>query len=83
VSARREELDKLLGLRLTEAAAPAAAVDLPEDLKPLLAARAEARRNKDWARSDAIRDRFRAAGFTLKDNPDGTVGWSPAKPRGT
>src|SRR5690606_27904847 len=64
--------DTLLGLQLTVPAAAAAPVELPEDLRPLLAARAEARRNKDWARSDEIRDRFRAAGFVLKDNPDGT-----------
>jgi cysteinyl-tRNA synthetase len=68
--------DRLLGLRLTESPEPEAAVELPEELKPLLAERAEARRDKDWVRSDAIRDRFRAAGFVLKDNPDGTVGWT-------
>jgi cysteinyl-tRNA synthetase len=68
--------DRLLGLGLTALEAPVAAAELPEELVPLLAERAEARRNKDWARSDAIRDRFKAAGFVLKDNPDGTVGWS-------
>lgn len=68
--------DKLLGLKLTEAEAVAPAEELSAELVPLLAERAEARKNKDWARSDAIRDRFREAGLVLKDNPDGTVGWS-------
>jgi cysteinyl-tRNA synthetase len=68
--------DKLLGLKLTEAGATSPAADLPAELVPLLAERAEARRNKNWARGDAIRDQFRAAGFVLKDNPDGSVGWT-------
>jgi cysteinyl-tRNA synthetase len=68
--------DKLLGLNLTVAEAPAAAVELPEELRPLLAERAAARAAKDWARSDLIRDQFKAAGFVIKDNKDGTVSWS-------
>jgi cysteinyl-tRNA synthetase len=67
--------DKILGLRLTEVQDAAPAAELPEDLAPLLAERATARAAKDWARSDAIRDAFKARGFVLKDNPDGTVGW--------
>jgi cysteinyl-tRNA synthetase len=41
----------------------------------LLAERLEARNNKDFARSDEIRDRFKAAGITLEDGPSGT-NWS-------
>ena len=69
------EWDRLLGLQLTEAANKPEAAVLPDDLKPLIAERAEARKSKNWARSDAIRDQFRARGFVLKDNPDGTVNW--------
>ncbi len=69
------EWDKLLGLRLTEEAEKSETAALPDDLFPLLAERAEARKRKDWARSDALRDQFRARGFILKDNPDGSVGW--------
>lgn len=68
--------DKLLGLQLTVAAEAAPSAALPADLEPLLAERAEARKNKDWARSDEIRDAFKAAGFALKDNPDGTAEWT-------
>ena len=66
------EWDRLLGLGLTEAET-SEAVELPDDLKSLLTERAEARKNKDWKRSDAIRDQFRDRGFVLKDNPDGSV----------
>ena len=41
----------------------------------LLAERLEARNSKDFARSDAIRDRFKAAGITLEDGASGT-NWS-------
>ncbi|MEN9752737.1 MAG: hypothetical protein RL670_428, partial [Actinomycetota bacterium] len=37
--------------------------------------RLEARANKDFARSDAIRDQLKSAGITLEDGPDGT-NWS-------
>jgi cysteinyl-tRNA synthetase len=68
--------DRVLGLRLTESPAIEPAAVLPAELVPLLAERAEARKAKDWARSDAIRDAFKAMGFALKDNPDGSVGWT-------
>jgi cysteinyl-tRNA synthetase len=68
------ECDKLLGLRLTEPEPVVAAV-LPSDLLALLPERAQARKSKDWARSDAIRDQFKARGFVLKDNPDGSTAW--------
>jgi cysteinyl-tRNA synthetase len=40
-----------------------------------LAARAEARANKDWAASDAIRDTLKEAGVVVEDGPDGAT-WS-------
>ncbi|MBT2513346.1 cysteine--tRNA ligase [Arthrobacter sp. ISL-30] len=40
-----------------------------------LAERAEARANKDWAASDAIRDSLAAAGIMVEDGPDG-ASWS-------
>ncbi len=71
------EFDKLLGLKLTEAEKIQTA-ELPADLAALLPERAEARKRKDWPRSDTIRDQFKAQGFVLKDNPDGSVGWEKA-----
>ena len=40
-----------------------------------LAARAQARANKDWAASDAIRDTLAAAGVVVEDGADG-ASWS-------
>ena len=39
----------------------------------LITLRAAARKNKDYATSDAIRDQLAAAGVILEDRPDGTV----------
>ena len=41
----------------------------------LLAARQQARADKDWAQADAIRDRLASAGVQIEDRPTGPV-WS-------
>ena len=41
------------------------------ELQALIDKRAEARKNKDWATADAIRDQLAAMGITLKDTPQG------------
>jgi cysteinyl-tRNA synthetase len=41
----------------------------------LIAARNAARKNKDFAESDRIRDALAAKGIILKDRPDGTTEW--------
>lgn len=69
------EFDKLLGLRLMEVE-KTEAVPLPTDLLSLLPERVEARRQKDWKRSDEIRNLFKDRGFVLKDNPDGSASWA-------
>ncbi|WP_110588241.1 cysteine--tRNA ligase [Microbacterium suaedae] len=44
-------------------------------VRSLIAQRADARAEKDWATADRIRDLFADAGVALEDTPDGTV-WS-------
>ena len=44
---------------------------LPEDIQKLVQERAEARKNKDWKRSDELRDQIRAAGYILEDTREG------------
>ena len=41
----------------------------------LLQLRAQAKKNKDWATSDQIRDSLAALGFSIKDTKDGAE-WS-------
>lgn len=43
-----------------------------EDIEKLLAERSAARKAKDFARSDAIRDELAARGITIEDTPQGT-----------
>jgi len=44
-----------------------------EEIEDLIAQRKEARANKDYARSDAIRDQLKEAGVEIKDSPEGTT----------
>lgn len=44
---------------------------LPEEVERLLGERSEARRQKDWAASDALREQIRALGYEIKDTPEG------------
>lgn len=49
---------------------------LSEDaIEALIVERMDARKNKDFQRSDAIRDQLAAAGVRLLDRGDGTTGW--------
>ena len=45
--------------------------ELPEEIATLVRERAEARKNKDWARSDELRNRIVSAGYILEDTKQG------------
>ncbi len=47
--------------------------ELTPELVALLNERADARRQKDWARADQIRDLLTEKGFIVKDTPSGSV----------
>jgi cysteinyl-tRNA synthetase len=51
---------------------------LDSEIETLIAEREDARKRKDFARSDEIRDRLKDMGITLEDTPQG-VKWSKAK----
>jgi cysteinyl-tRNA synthetase len=53
----------------------AAALELTVEQKDLVEARWRARKDRNWAESDRIRDKLAALGVTLKDNKDGTTSW--------
>ncbi len=46
---------------------------IPEKITKLVEERQEARKSKDFARSDAIRDELKAEGWIVEDSPDGPV----------
>ena len=49
----------------------AAAAEIPAEIQTLLDKRAEARKARDWAESDRLRDEIAAAGWIVKDSRDG------------
>ena len=61
-------MDEVLGVIFFGKAAKA---DVPADVQALLDARAEARKAKNWAESDRLRDAIAAAGWLVKDSKDG------------
>ena len=64
------DMDRVLGLSLRERAA--SATDLPVEASALLAEREQARANKDFKRSDELRDELeRRFGLRVKDTKDG------------
>ena len=50
---------------------PEEKAEIPEEVQSLLTARAEARKAKDWKKSDELRDAVAALGFAVKDTPKG------------
>lgn len=61
--------DLFLGLDLDRAPTK---VDVPDEVLNLIAARDDARKNKDWAASDDLRNQINEYGFAVNDTPDGT-----------
>lgn len=47
--------------------------DLPEEIKQLVEERKQARENKDWAKSDELRDLITSKGYSIKDTKDGII----------
>ena len=70
--------DTVLGLSLLEKAAAlrekaAAPVEGAEEIEALIAKRLEAKKAKDWATADAIRDQLKEMGVEIKDSKEGTT----------
>lgn len=79
-SSSREQVQKALDT-LTELAGVLGLLQkqkeetLDEEIEVLIEARQKARKDKDFAKADAIRDELKAQGIELKDTPQGVV-WS-------
>ena len=63
------ELTNVFGLRLQEKQGSS---DAEAQVNALIAERTEARKQKQWARSDEIRDQLKEMGVTIEDSKDGT-----------
>lgn len=63
-----EMIDQLLGLNLL-----GTTPDISDDIKRLIIERARVRENKDYARSDEIRDELASEGIAVRDTPSGQV----------
>ena len=63
--------DTILALDMFRAPQETAATTLPAEVQNLLAARVEARKAKDYKKSDELRDQLAAAGYRVKDTPQG------------
>jgi cysteinyl-tRNA synthetase len=63
-----ETIDNLLSLQL-QSSTP----DIDEQIKQLITKRQEARENKDWAKSDELRDQLKQQGIAVRDTPDGSI----------
>ncbi len=65
-----ETYDSILGLFVD--GIPKAGGDVPEEIMQMVREREEARKSKDWARADELRDLVMEAGYTIEDRAEGT-----------
>ena len=65
-------MDAILGLDLEKGYIPPQEEEAPQELQEKLAARAQARKEKNWALSDQLREEINAAGYDIKDTPEGS-----------
>ena len=47
--------------------------NIDDDVQQLIYQRTQARKDKNWAEADRIRDELKARGITIKDTPNGTI----------
>ncbi len=66
-----EVFDSVLGLY--REGLPKARIDVPDEVQALVKEREEARKGKDWAGADSLRNEILALGFTVEDRPEGPL----------
>ena len=66
------DFDKVLGLSLDKVTAPAPEkIDVPEDIAALARARFAAKKEKNWAEADRLRNEIAEKGYLIKDTKEG------------
>ena len=70
-----DEAKKLKETKKEEVSTPAVDDEFSKFVEEQLALRAEAKKNKNWAEADRIRDELTAKGVKILDTPDGAK-WS-------
>lgn len=63
------KFDNVLGLNIDKEEK----IDLPEEIMQIIEERKIARENKDWNKSDELRDKLVNLGYTVKDTPNGML----------
>lgn len=61
------KFDTVLGLNIEKEEK----IELPEEIMQIVEERKLARQNKDWKKSDELRDKLANLGYTVKDTPNG------------
>ena len=61
------KFDTVLGLNIDKEEK----IDIPEEIINIVEERKQARLNKDWNKSDELRDKLMSLGYTVKDTKDG------------
>jgi len=64
-------LTGVLGFAQKDALTDPKEAPIPPEIQQMVDERAEARKNRDWKRSDELRDAIRAAGYILEDTKQG------------
>jgi cysteinyl-tRNA synthetase len=62
-----KKIDEVFGLKLLEKEK----FEIPNEIKRLVKERADARKNKDWKKSDELREKINKLGFSINDTPNG------------
>jgi cysteinyl-tRNA synthetase len=62
-----KKMDEVFGLKLLEKEN----IDIPAEVRKLAEERENARKNKDWKKSDELRNKINKLGFVINDTPNG------------
>ena len=65
-----EKFDTVLGLDISKVEEKE---KLPEEIEKLIQERKEARKNKDWNKSDELRDLIQSKGYSVKDTKEDMI----------